>query len=306
MKKLILILIFFSAFGLFAAKPVVAVLEIENKTTGNNKLTRDEAELIADLMRSELIQSNEFDVMRKDEMELAIAKHVKQSHQLNRDSKYAIELGKTISAKYIIITHIKSDGKDFRIFAEMIDTEIGRSPRSGKARFSRKGDSKDAAITSLINQLLGIRERRTSRQEASALPSATETNSSLYWSEKAPKKMNLNEAQGYCSRLKEGGNSGWRLPSIDELRMLIRNCSATQSSGSCKVSENNGCLASKCLQGSCQCVSNKTGKYSIFGDTEYLWSSSLKSNDRAYLVDFSRGGISSQYIGNSYSVRCVK
>ena len=105
MKKLILILIFFSAFGLFAAKPVVAVLEIENKTTGNNKLTRDEAELIADLMRSELIQSNEFDVMRKDEMELAIAKHVKQSHQLNRDSKYAIELGKTISAKYIIITH---------------------------------------------------------------------------------------------------------------------------------------------------------------------------------------------------------
>lgn len=411
MKKLISILILLSSFGLFADKPIVAVLEIENKASGKNGLSNDEVELIAELMRSELIQTNEFNVMRKDEMEAAIAQHVKKSHQLNRDSKYAIELGKTISARYIITSKILKDGKKFRISAEMIDTEIGRSPRSGNAKFTMDDDdSKDAAIVSLIKQLLGERDesfrpkksevqiecekaradgsveaweiflrfysdsnsdcvlearkkleeiayqnamnidtlegwqeylekypsnnkshiieankrinklkKAASRQyiqssnsqiSQSQLPAqgvAVEKVGSLYWSEVAPKKMNYNEANNYCRRLNEGGISGWRLPTIDELRTVVQNCNGTVPGGACRVSEVNGCLASNCLSNSCQCGASSTGKYSVLGDAAiYLWSSSFKSNDRVYLVDFSRGGINSQYVGNSYNVRCVK
>ena len=410
MKKLISILILLSSFGLFADKPIVAVLEIENKASGKNGLSNDEVELIAELMRSELIQTNEFNVMRKDEMEAAIAQHVKKSHQLNRDSKYAIELGKTISARYIITSKILKDGKKFRISAEMIDTEIGRSPRSGNAKFTMDDDdSKDAAIVSLIKQLLGERDesfrpkksevqiecekaradgsveaweiflrfysdsnsdcvlearkkleeiayqnamnidnlegwqeylekypsnnkshiieanKRINKLKKAASKYIQSSNSqisqsqlpaqgvtvekvgSLYWSEVAPKKMNYNEANNYCRRLNEGGISGWRLPTIDELRTVIQNCNGTVPGGACRVSEVNGCLASNCLSNSCQCGASSTGKYSVLGDAAiYLWSSSFKSNDRVYLVDFSRGGINSQYVGNSYNVRCVK
>lgn len=158
MQKIIFNLIILSFFGLFAEKPVVAVLEIDNKTAGKNKLSQYDAELIADLMRDELIQADEFTVMSKDEMESAIAQHVKKSHQLNKDKKYAIELGKQISARCIVTSQIKTDGKFFRIFAEIIDTETGQSTHSGKAKFAMDDDSKDSAIASLIRQLLGERD----------------------------------------------------------------------------------------------------------------------------------------------------
>lgn len=150
-----------STFGVFAEKPVVAVFEIENKTSGKNRLSDDEIEVVAGLMRTKLIQSGEFDVMRKDKMETAIAQHVKKSHQLNRDRNYAIELGKTISARFIVTSDILKDGKGFRISAEIIDTETGKSERSGSAKFTiddDDDDSKDRAIASLIRQLLGERD----------------------------------------------------------------------------------------------------------------------------------------------------
>ena len=410
MKKIIFALTFLSFFGLFAEKPVVAVLEIENKTSGKSGLSSDEIELIAELMRSELIQTNEFNVMRKDEMETAIAQHIKKSHQPNRDSKYAIELGKTISARYIIISKILKDGKKFRISAEMIDTERGSSPHSGNAKFTLDDDdSKDIAIASLIKQLLGEREEsfrpkksevqiecEKARADGSVeaweifLRFYSDSNSEcvlearkkleeiayqnamnidtleswqeylekypsnnkshiieankrinklkkanvvqqnqnvnygnpqsqisvaqeitaekigdFYWSEVASTKMNYNEAQNYCRRLKEGGISGWRLPTIDELRTLVQNCPGTMTGGVCKISAEHGCLASYCLSSSCQCGSNNSGKYSVFGDRVYLWSSS-QSGERVYVIDFSRAGISSQYSGNKQNVRCIK
>ncbi|MBO7127790.1 DUF1566 domain-containing protein [bacterium] len=158
MKNLIFILILLNTFGIFAERPVVAVLEIDNKTAGKNKLSQYDAELIADMMRDELIQSQEFIVMSKEDMESAIAQHVKKSRQLNKDKNYAIELGKQISARFIVSSHIKTDGKFFRIFAEIIDTETGKSPRSGKEKFAMDDDSKDPAIANLIRQLLGERD----------------------------------------------------------------------------------------------------------------------------------------------------
>lgn len=410
MRKTVFVLIILSFFGLFAEKPVVAVLEIENKTSGTGKLSSDEVEVIAELMRSELIQTKEFNVMRKDEMDGAISQHVKKSRQLNRDSKYAIELGKTISARYIITSKILKDGKKFRISAEMIDTERGNSPHSGNAKFSMDDDdSKDKAIVSLIKQLLGEREEsfRPKKSEVQiecekaradgsveaweiflqfysdsdsecvlearkkleeiayqnavnidtlegwqeylekypsnnkshiieankrinkfkkanvaqqnqnanfgnpqsqisvAQEITAEKNGDFYWSEIAPTKMNYSEAQNYCRRLKEGGISGWRLPAIDELRTLVQNCPGTMPGGACRVSAAGGCLASHCLSSSCQCGSNNSGKYSVFGDSVYLWSSS-QSGERAYVIDFSRAGINSQYSGNKQNVRCIK
>ncbi|MBO4699901.1 DUF1566 domain-containing protein [bacterium] len=417
MKKSIFILVLLTCWGLFAEKPIVAVLEIENKTSGKNGLSSDEIELIAELMRSELIQTNEFNVMRKDEMEAAIAQHVKKSHQLNRDSKYAIELGKTISARYIITSKILKDGKKFRISAEMINTEIGSSTRSGNAKFTidDDDDSKDKAIASLIKQLLGEREEslrpkksegQIACEEANAAGSeqkwksflkyyadeypecvpeakkqleeiayhkaerensveawqeyldeyplankrhaieaeeqieklkkaaskqqnqnlnyntqnqktdnsiptsaATEQVGNREWSELSEKKMNFNEAKNYCRKLRDGGNSDWRLPTIDELRTLIQNCPGSETAGACKVSEDEGCLSNMCIsERYCECAPKTSGEHSKLGDTTIIWTSSLKTqtNNRAFTVDFLRGGIGSNNTESRYNVRCTR
>ena len=73
----------------------------------------------------------------------------------------------------------------------------------------------------------------------------------LTWSSVAPKAMSWKEAQKYCSDLKENDSSDWRLPNIDELRTLIKNCDQTELNGECKISENRQCLDEKCWSESC-------------------------------------------------------
>ena len=73
----------------------------------------------------------------------------------------------------------------------------------------------------------------------------------LAWSSVAPKAMSWKEAQNYCSNLEENDSSDWRLPNIDELRTLIKNCVQTEPGGSCRISENRQCLSEKCWNNSC-------------------------------------------------------
>ena len=68
--------------------------------------------------------------------------------------------------------------------------------------------------------------------------------SNLIWSEKhyLTGTPTLDSLIAYCENLVEGGFSDWRMPTIDELRRLIRNCSNTEPYGICSISEENGSL----------------------------------------------------------------
>ena len=140
---------------------------------------------------------------------------------------------------------------------------------------------------------------------------------SLYWSNRSQNKMNWNAAVKYCKDLDEGGYTGWRLPNIDELRGLIKNCSKTEIGGECRVSEKNSCLSySQCgngyRDGSCYCASinNNGGYYSKLGDDDkvWLWSSSTRSDYSyyAWYVSFNGGGVGSSHKTDNYYVRCVR
>lgn len=130
----------------------------------------------------------------------------------------------------------------------------------------------------------------------------------LSWSNSSPNTMNWNDAVNYCKNLNEGGHNDWRLPTISELRTLIKNCKKTETDGECKVSDS--CSSYSCRNDAClPCGENHSGKYSKLGDKNSFWSSSVRSDnsDRAWLVHFSYGDVFDTSKSSIYSyIRCVR
>jgi Protein of unknown function (DUF1566) len=147
----------------------------------------------------------------------------------------------------------------------------------------------------------------------------TDTTTGLMW-QVTPKArtMSWRSAKGHCANQKTGAYSDWRLPTISELRTLIRGCDPTESRGSCSVSDN--CLSSTCQNNSCTVCPGGGGPLNgggywpkqLQGDYrigEY-WSSSPVESHKSlgWFVNFFHG-----HIGNQYStvvkvgyVRCVR
>jgi len=124
-------------------------------------------------------------------------------------------------------------------------------------------------------------------------------------------------ANRYCRYLTWGGYSDWRLPTIDELRSLIRGCGATAPGGACGVTD--ACRADDCWNESCvgcdflegpgvdgvYWPAGVTGYYSWYTNYPY-WSSSLVVgySDVAWQVFFEDAGI---YSSAGYvAMRCVR
>ncbi|MBO4441108.1 DUF1566 domain-containing protein [bacterium] len=103
----------------------------------------------------------------------------------------------------------------------------------------------------------------------------------LIWSAKSENKMPWNDALNYCQNLTEGDFNDWRLPSINVLKTLVQNCSSCANE-------------------------DYTGKYSKFGDTVYLWSSSEGEDSTAQSIYFSDAGTYSVSIDTNVNVRCVR
>ena len=140
------------------------------------------------------------------------------------------------------------------------------------------------------------------------------------WSKLSSKKMTWNIAKNHCRNLQEGGYRDWRLPNIDELRMLLI---ADRVAANCKVSEANNCLSINCWScltctqalwtkdKYCSWTAYDDGRYSKLGDSfVYLWSSSkvtVSSNTTAWIVDYSSGKVEyASDLSSKLDVRCVR
>jgi len=128
-------------------------------------------------------------------------------------------------------------------------------------------------------------------------------NSSLCW-QSVPDSGYLwwNDAKSHC----KGLGAGWRLPTIDELRTLIRDCPETEPDGVCAVTDgcDAGCWAEEDCDG-CEYVDCHWPSQ-IDGACSWYWSSShVAGTNFVWGVYFGYGNINNNPETMSNLARCI-
>ena len=146
----------------------------------------------------------------------------------------------------------------------------------------------------------------------------TDPTTNLMWQGKnATGSMTMAEAASYCAGSSLAGYTGWRLPTLPELRGLIRGCAATVIGGPCGATD--ACLAAPCFGSAgssacdgCPINTGPTGGWywpdGVTGSASTFCSSSLVADDTnlAWIVDFSRAQVDYYSLTNPYYARCVR
>jgi hypothetical protein len=158
--------------------------------------------------------------------------------------------------------------------------------------------------------------------------SDTDTDSDFEWCDETTslcwqlgvKQADWNEAIAHCDALSLGGHDDWYLPSVDELRSLIRGCPATETDGECPivdgsgndevVDECEGCIIAEGPQSTKGCYwDDGMGEFCFFPEGDN-WSSSqdveYSPSNRAWRIGFDEADIDSSLKTNLYNARCVR
>ena len=141
----------------------------------------------------------------------------------------------------------------------------------------------------------------------------TDSTSGLMWQTDSDCCYEWGEAKTYCQNLNWGGYSDWRLPSISELRSLIRGCDDTETGGTCGVSDD--CLEASCQDSSCNGCLFEGGPAGgcywpsqINDDCSLYWSSSTVADHdgSAWVVHFGYGYVYDFPDNSGYPAQCVR
>ncbi|HPQ70877.1 MAG TPA: DUF1566 domain-containing protein [bacterium] len=120
-------------------------------------------------------------------------------------------------------------------------------------------------------------------------------------------------AQQYCEDLDVAGFTDWRLPTLDELRTLVRGCPSAEYLGPCGVNES--CFEPDCRNQDCDgCQWAKgpdNGCYwaaDVKGPCGEYWSvTPVPDSDTAWYLHFKNGYVGADYMTQTYpNVRCVR
>jgi hypothetical protein len=127
-------------------------------------------------------------------------------------------------------------------------------------------------------------------------------NKGMYWSDRSIFTMKQSVAKEFCSLI------GGKLPTISELRTLIKNCPDVEPEGKCRVTDE--CRSFRdCRDLDCGgCPIEYDGRYSVFGDTGWFWSSSEVSDieGEGWLISFDDAFVYNKKLFYHRYIRCLK
>lgn len=140
----------------------------------------------------------------------------------------------------------------------------------------------------------------------------TDLTSGLMWQVRSTSlRLDWYSAIDHCNSLVYAGYNDWKLPSISELRSLIRGCPATQTGGDCGITEscldhskicyNDECVGCELNEGPANgCyLSEDIGK-NLLGESGcrgFYWSTSLCTDYSYSSYDYNAWGINFNYAG---------
>ena len=131
-----------------AAKDTVAVMEF----TGINA-SPSEAAVVSEFVRSAVIQSGDFIVVDKKNMDKILAEQAFQQSGCTSD-ECAVKLGKVLNTQKIIVGSYSMMGQTRFMNARLVDVETGKIEASAKEKGFSPNDA-DSASESLVAKLLG-------------------------------------------------------------------------------------------------------------------------------------------------------
>ena len=138
----------------------------------------------------------------------------------------------------------------------------------------------------------------------------------LVWQkDRAPDPLTFDDAAQYCATLDVDDVVGWRLPTIDELRSIVRNCPETMPGGACRVTDTCANSSSSCWTEDCNpdCGLGSCGSFrapALEGSclvSILYWSSTLHApyDESIWGVQSYIPSIYRMYRGEEQLVRCV-
>jgi hypothetical protein len=123
--------------------------------------------------------------------------------------------------------------------------------------------------------------------------------------------MNWANAKTHCEQLNLDGRRDWRLPTISELRSLIRGCPPTERGGTCGATDS--CLTLDCGNDSCRArpdgdtPAGPSWPGELSGRDCFYWSTSPVADATSYAwgVHFRVGAVLGDFKTLDRLVRCV-
>lgn len=141
----------------------------------------------------------------------------------------------------------------------------------------------------------------------------------LLWQRSKADPMTHIDAGRYCERSRVGSRDDWRLPTVGELRTIVKGCATTAQGGTCQIDD--ACLSRQCRDEECVGCGAVAGpgedglywekgtwEYEYGSTQGYYWSSSAVKDspvDEVWAVSFVSGGIVAKERESGGEIRCV-